>query len=244
MKKMITMALVLVLAQTAYPQGSFSESLKKHYLAVYENSLNYNDLPLAINALNNALVEMSGPESLLYKDTLSILYFNNKSYLPSYMLAQEVYKANPGNYNALGRIGECYQADADYKNAAASFEKAAPALKSPYYYYQLAVCQYSLKMANDCVASADKALADTNSSKIAAVFTMPNGYAQQVPVSCAALNLKAVVQMDMKNYTKAKELLVLALKIYPDFQGAQQNVAACDNSLKGTKPTGKPKPKA
>lgn len=243
MKKTVTLALVLVMGQAAFSQASFSESLKKHYLTVYENSLNYSDLPLAIDALNNALVEMSGQESLLYKDTLSILYFNNKSYLPSYMLAQEVTKANPANYNAIGRMGECLQADADYKNAAAAFEKAAPALKSPYYYYQLAVCQYSLKMQNECIVNADKALADTNSNKIAAVFTMPNGYAQQVPVSCAALNLKAVVQMDLKNYTKAKELLQQALKIYPDFQGAQQNVVACDNSLKGNKPTGKVKPK-
>jgi len=242
MKKTLTLALVLALSYTAYPQGAFSDSLKKHYLNLYENALNYNDLPLAISAVNNALVEMSGSQSLLYKDTLSILYFNNKSYLPSYMLAQEVYKADPTNYNALGRIGECLQTDADYKGAAEAFEKVAPAMKSPYYFYQLAVCQYSLKKSSECLMNADKALADTNSNKIAAVFTMPNGYAQQVPVSCAALNLKAVVMMDQKNYVKAKELLQQALKIYPDFQGAQQNLVNCDNAAKG-KQSGKPKPK-
>ena len=244
MKKTIILALVVLITYTAYPQASVSESLKKHYFVLYEQALKYNDLPLAIISLNSVLIEMpEGPESLKYKDTLSILYFNNRMYLASFLLAEEVYKTDPKNYAALGRMGECYQADNDFKSAADAFEKAAPALKSPFYYYQLAICQYNLKKPEDCLTNTDKVVADTNSRNYSVVFNMPNGYNQQVPLKAAALNLKAVLMMDATKYVKAKEYLAEALKIYPDFQGAQQNVVNCDNSLKELKTKGKTKPK-
>ena len=62
-------------------------------------------------------------------------------------------------------------------------------------------------------------------------------------MSAAAFNLKGVIMMDAKNYTKAREYLQTALKIYPNFQGAKQNVLNCDKNEKGTKPTVKAKPK-
>ena len=243
MKKVLSLALIVLAANTANAQVSVGDSLKKHYLNTYEQALKLSDLELAINSINNVVVELKGTQNLLYKDTLSMLYFSNKGYLQSFVLAQEVYKADPTNIHALARVGDCYQAEADFKNAAAAFETVAPALKSSYYYYQLAVCQYSLKKTDDCKANADKALADTNSNHIPVIFTLPNGSEQQVPVSAAALNLKGVVMMDAKNYDKAKEYMQAALKLYPEFQGAQQNLLACDKNLKGPKPTTKTKPK-
>ena len=243
MKKILLFAFSVTVAQTSFSQSPVSDSLKRHYLNTYEQALRLNDIELVINSLNNALIEMKAPQSMLYKDTLSMFYFSNKSYFPSYYLAQEVYNGDSSNYKALARIGECLQAGADYKKAADAFEKAAPALRSSYYFYQLAVCNYSLKNTSATQVNADRALADTNSNHIPVIFTMPNGNEQQVPVSSAALNLKGVVMMDEKNYNKAKEYLQAALKIYPNFQGAQQNVLTCDSKMKGTKPVLKSKPR-
>ena len=243
MKKIVSVALFGVIAITANSQVSVKESLKQHYMNTYEQALKLNDLELAINSLNNALVEMPAEQSMLYKDTLSMLYFSNKAYLPSFILAQEVYKADPKNISALARTGDCYQAGADYKNAVAAFEIVAPALKSPYYYYQLAVCQYSLKSSLESQVNADKAMADTNSNKIPVIFTLPNGQEQQVPLSAAAYNLKGVIMMDDKNFVKAKEYFQSALKIYPNFQGVQQNMITCEKNSKGIKPAVKPKTK-
>lgn len=221
-----------------------SDSLKKHYFNTYEQALKYKDIGLAINSLNNVIAEMPANNmALAYKDSLSMLYFNKKEYLSSLLVAQEVYKANPSNTNALARMGDCYQVGGDYKNAAEVFEIVAPALNSPFYYYQLGVCQYSLKKTTECLASADKALSDTNSNHIPVIFVLSNGSEQQVPLSAAALNMKAVVMMGNKNFIQAKQLLGNALKIFPDFQGAKQNVITCDTNIKGTKPTSTPKPK-
>lgn len=243
MKKILIPVMLLFSSMVATAQVSVSESLKKHYFALYEQALRLDDLQLAINSLNNVLVEMpDGPESLKYKDTLSGLYFNNRLYLASFKLAQEVYDADPTNYAALGRIGECYQIDLDFKNAIASYEKAAPALKNPFYYYQIAICQYSLKNPAESMKNVDKALADTNSHKYRAVFTMPNGYTQQVQVDAAAYNLKGVLLMDENKYVQAKQYLQQALKIFPDFSGAQQNMINCDEKL-NPKKLGVVKPK-
>ena len=243
MKKLLYVTFILAVVNISTANGQVGDSLKKHYLNTYEQALKLDDLGLAINSLNNALVEMTGAQSMLFKDTLSMLYFSNKAYLQAFLLAQEVYTADPNNIKALARMGDCYQSGADYKNAAAAFEKVAPALKSSFYYYQLGVCQYSLKKPDDAQANADKAIADTNSNHIPAVFTLPTGQEQQVPVSAAAFNLKGVIMMDAKNYSKAREYLQTALKIYPNFQGAKQNVLNCDKNEKGAKPTVKAKPK-
>ena len=166
MKKVLSVAFVLAAAKFSYSQVSVSDSLKKHYFNTYEHALKYNDLGLAITSLNNLIVEMPASQAMAYKDTLSMLYFSRKDYLTCLLLAQEVYKANSSNINALARAGDCFQASGDYKNAATAFETVAPALKDPFYYYQLAVCQYSLKKIPDCQANADKVLADTNSNHI------------------------------------------------------------------------------
>ena len=243
MKKSLSVAFILTFSTAAFSQVSVKDSLIKHYLATYEQAIKYRDLGLGINSLNNVIAETPGNLKMAYKDTLSMLYFSSKAYLSSLLLAQEVYKADPSNINALARTGDCYQASADYKNAADAFETVAPALKSPFYYYQLAVCQYSLKKLTESQLNADKALADTNSNHIPVIFTMPNGSEQQVPVSAAALNLKAVILMDDKKYEQAKQVLQNVLKIYPGFEGAQQNVLTCNKNSKGTKPTVKTKPK-
>jgi tetratricopeptide (TPR) repeat protein len=232
MKKVLSVFLLVTIVHVAYPQGGVSEELRKHYMNAYEQAVKYGDIELGINALNNAIIEMPPAQGMLYKDTLSMLYFTNKAYLPSYLLAQEVFKADPTNMKALGRIGECYQANGDYQNAADAYEKAAPALKNSYYYYELATCQYNLKKINESKINADKAIADTNSNHLAVVFVLPNGTRQEVPVSAAAVNLKGVILMDAKNYTGAKEMLQTALKIFPDFQGAQQNIVSCDKYIK------------
>ncbi len=241
MKKVFYLAFIVVAAHTAEAQVSIGDSLKKHYLSTYEQALKLSDVQLGINSLNNALVEMTGTQSLLYKDTLSILYFSNKAYYSAFLLAEEVSKADPSNTKALARTGECYQAGSDYKNAAEVYEKVAPILKNPYFYYQLAICQYSLKKPDESLVNADKALADTNSNHIGVVFILPDGQEQQVPVSAAAINLKGVVMMDKKDFAKALEYYRAALKIYPNFEGARRNADTCEKKVKGTKPTAKTK---
>ena len=241
MKKWIPLLFAVIIFSGAAAQDSVA--LRNHYLKVYKQALNYNDANAAINALQNYI---AADNSVLYKDTLSMLYFNVKSYYSSLLLAEEVFKAVPENVTAMARAAECYDELGDPKTAAGLYEKVVPITKSPYHIYKLGICQYQLKRTVECEASARAALADTTSKKIGVIFTMADGSQQNVPVDAAAANLLGVLKMDAKNFAGAKTDFQLALKLFPDFAGAKGNMDVCNKNLKvGTKTPAKPptKPK-
>lgn len=241
MKKIVPVLVGLLMLSAAKAQDA--EGMKKHYLRTYDNAIRYNDISVAIGALHGYMAIDSG---LTYKDTLSILYFNAKSYVSSLILAEEVYKGQPANTLAMARAAECYDELGDPKTSVGLFEQVVPKTKSPYHIYKLAVGQYQLKRTLECEASARAVLADTTSKKIGVVFTSVDGSQQAVPLHAAASNLMGVIKMDAKNFTGAKADFQQALTMFPNFAGAKQNMEICDKNLKGgsktpTKSPTKPK---
>jgi tetratricopeptide (TPR) repeat protein len=228
MKKILPVIAGLLMLTTAGAQDA--EGLKKHYLRTYDNAIKYNDLSVAIHALHGYMALDSG---LTYKDTLSILYFNAKSYLSSLILAEEVYKNQATNLNAMARAAECYDELGDPKTAVGLYEQVVPKTKNPYHIYKLAVGQYQLKRNLECEASARAVLADTSSKKIGVLFTSVDGGQQAVPVHAAASNLMGVMKMEAKNYTGAKADFQQALAVFPNFTGARQNLDLCEKNMKG-----------
>ncbi len=241
MKKLIPVLFGVMIVSGAAAQDS--AALRKHYLKVYHQALTYNDANAAINALHNYI---AASNSIAYKDTLSILYFNVKSYYSSLLLSEEVYKAVPENVDAMARAAECYDELGDPKTAIGLYEQVVPKTKNPYHFYKLAICQYQLKRTVESEASARAALADTTSKRIGVIFTMADGSQQTVSVDAASANLLGVLKMDAKNFSGAKTDFQQALKLFPDFAGAKGNLDVCEKNLKGgTKTTAKPatKPK-
>lgn len=228
MKKIFPFLLCLLVASAGSTQDT--AAFKKHYQKVYSQALSYNDANAAINALQNYI---AASNSMEYKDTLSMLYFNVKSYYSSLLLAEEVYKAVPGNTEAMARSAECYDELGDPKTATGLYEQVVPKTKNPYHIYKMGICQYQLKRTLESEASARAALADTSSKRIGVNFTMADGRQQAVPVDAAAANLLGVLKMDAKNFAGAKADFQQALKLFPDFAGAKGNLDVCDKNLKG-----------
>lgn len=229
MKKFLPVLLGIVAFTTV--NGQDADAMKKHYLRTYDNAIRYNDISVAIHALHGYIAIDS---NLNYKDTLSILYFNAKSYVSSLILAEEVYKAQPGNIEAMARAAECYDELGDPKTSVGLYEQVVPKTKNPYHIYKMAVGQYQLKRTLECEASARAVLADTSSKKIGVMFTSMDGNQQAVPVNAAASNLLGVLKMEAKNYTGAKADFEKALELFPNFAGAKGNLEACEKNLKGT----------
>ena len=230
MKKLIHLLLGVMIVTSAAAQDSIA--LKKHYLKIYYQALNYNDANTAINALQGYI---AADNNILYKDTLSMLYFNTKSYYSALLLAEEVYKNVPGNVDAMARAAECYDELGDPKTAISLYEQVVAKTRNPYHFYKLGVCQYQLKRTAECESSAKFALADTNSKKVGVKFMMADGNQQTVPVSAAASNLLGVLKMDAKNFADAKADFQQALILFPQFAGAKGNLEICEKNLKGIK---------
>ena len=239
MKKFVPFLFCLILAGGA--SGQDSAAMKKHYLKIYNQALAYNDVNAAINALHGYIAT---DNNLIYKDTLSMLYFTTKNYYSSLLLGEEVYKAMPGNLEAMARTAEAYDELGDPKTAVSLFEQVVPKTKNPYQIYKMAVGQYQLKRNGEAEASAKAVLADTSSKRIGVNFTSVDGRQQAVPLHAAAANLLGVLKMDAKNYAGAKVDFQQALTFYPQFAGARQNLDAVEKNLKGgTKTPAKPKGK-
>jgi tetratricopeptide (TPR) repeat protein len=230
MKKIYLLIVMAALVTGLSAQDS--AALRKHYLKVYGQALAFNDVNAAINSLHGFLAV---DNNILYKDTLSMLYFSTKNYYSSLLLAEEVYKAESGNIEAMARAAECYDELGDPKTATGLFEQIVPKTKSPYHAYKMAVCQYQLKRNGESEASAKYVLADTNSKKIGVPFTAMNGSQQAISVAAAAANLIGVLRMDAKNYPEAKKYFEEALKLFPEFVGAKENLAAVDKVMKTPK---------
>lgn len=235
---------------TAKSQTSFTDSLRKHYLNVYHQSIEYEDLRNAISALHGYIAVSNDAQALPYKDTLSMCYFANKEFYLSLVLAQEVLKKDPSNINALARSGESFQILGDAKKAVDALEQVCQKIKNPYYNYQLAIAQYQLKRIAESENNLKIVLADTNSNKIAVAFPLPNGTMQQIPASAGALNILGIMQMEAKNNEQAKKYFNQALQIYPDFAGARQNLQVLESmgkangNTKNNSTTNKGKPKS
>lgn len=236
MKKIAPLVALVLLAFGATAQTN--DSLRKHYLKVYNNAIQYNDVNAAINALHGYIAT---DNNMAYKDTLSLLYFSTGAYYSSLVLAEEVQRANPNNMLALARMGECYQNLGEAKKAIDAYEKAVPVLKDPYLYYQLASSQYTLKRIGECESNLQRVIADTNSKRIAVNFSLGDGRVQQIPASAAAYNFLGIIKMEANDLATSKKHLQQALALYPDFLGAKQNLELCESKLKpgskqGTKP--------
>ena len=228
MKKMLPLFTCLLLIICASAQDN--EAMKKHYLKIYNQGIAYNDVNAAINGLHGYI---ASDNNLSYKDTLSMLYFTTKSFYSSLLLAEEVYKANPSNIEAMARAAECYDELGDPKTAISLYEQVVPKTKNPYHIYKLAIAQYQLKRTAESEMSARAVIADTSSKRVGVNFTMADGSQQAVPVNAAAANLLGVLKMDAKNYAGAKADFTQALAFYPSFAGAKQNLDAVEKNLKG-----------
>lgn len=235
MKRILPLLLCIALTVPALAQDG--DAMKKHYLKMYNNALAYNDPSTAIYALHGYLAIDS---NIVYKDTLSMFYFATKNYYSALLLAEEVYKANPANAGAGARAAECYDNLGDPKTAVKMYEEIVPKTRNPYHIYKLAVGQYQLKRLMECELSARTAMADTNSRKVGVSFAIGDGSNQVVPVYAAAANLLGVLQMEAKNMANAKNYFNEALKVFPQFVGAKQNLDACEPQSTPQKPVAKP----
>lgn len=227
MKALLTVCLIACLAVSSRAQDM--GAMKAHYMKIYNQGLAYNDVNTAIAGLQGYLALDS---SVLYKDTLSMIYFSRKNYMSALILAEEVFKADAANIMAKARAAECYDELGDTKTAITLFEQVVPQTRNPYHLYKLAVCQYQLKRTGECESNARAALADTNSSKIGVMLANVDGSQQFVPINAASANLLGVLKMEQKDYAGAKADFENAVKMFPDFKVAQENLEVVKKSVK------------
>lgn len=205
---------------------TFSEAAR--WQAVYTRALNYNDYSVATEAVYH-LLELQ-PERTQLRDTLARLYMERSAFSQCLLVSTEVLKEAPNNQKVLELAALSKKSLGLLKEALADYEKLFLASKDVYHLYEVAAIQYSMRRFGECQASIDKLLASPNLEDKVISLAAQN-LMQEVPFRAACFNLNAVLEMDQNNPQKARKHFESALKLYPKFELARQNMAVLN---KGT----------
>jgi tetratricopeptide (TPR) repeat protein len=206
---------------------------------VYKNALKYYDLQAATVALYNMIALK--PERADLNDSLAYLYFAGERYAQSYLLGEEILKANPNRMDILELVAVSKQNLGLIKESLADYEKLYAAEKTLFYLYQMSTLQYQLKRYGECVASLDMIIADPKSAEQKVSISVQNG-SQEVPMKAAALNVKGICAMELNQPEAAKDNFSKALDAYPQFALARNNMDMLAKKQAEAKPAAAPKP--
>jgi len=222
-----------VLANTA---DSTSMKMKQdEYLQVYKKALTFNDMPTAAMSLVSYLT-FGG--DINYNDSLAVVYYNMNNFGGSYKIANESYTRNNKNVTALSLLADISGQTNDAKTSLEWYEKLCPLNPLPFNYYQLATKQFSLERKMECKQSLSKVLADTAAAtKQTVSLQVAQGYNETVPVLAAAYNMLGVMAFKDNNSAEAKQYYNAALKTFPEFAIAKQNLDAMNKPAGAVKKT-------
>jgi tetratricopeptide (TPR) repeat protein len=219
MKKIVVTLMASIALVTANAQTN--NDLKAHYMKMYTQAINYSDLKTAIYALNGYL---SIDTSVVYKDTLAQLYFDDGQYTAAYLYSKELWETNKNNQDALARMAFSSESLGALEESEKKFSILALQSNDPYHYYKLAGVQVKLNKIEDAEKTYLTVVKDTSiSNKIPVSSELSNGQSQTVPASAAAYNFLGVIAANKNNFAKAKEYLDKAVKIFPSYYVAKQN---------------------
>jgi tetratricopeptide (TPR) repeat protein len=202
-------------------QESFDTQMK-----VYRLALEYYDLQAATVALYNAVTINPAREDL--KDSLVYLFFSGERYLQSYKVGEEIIGKYPEKHNIRSLVALSKQALGYTKEALADYEKLYAATKDLSYLYQIATIQYELKRYGECLASLDAIIANEKSGEVKVPLRNQDKTGQDVPMSAAAKNVKGICAMELSQFDAARNWFNEALKIFPEFNLAKNNLAYVD----------------
>lgn len=191
-------------------------------IKTYRLALSFADYEVAKNSMFSLIAK--NPNRIDYLDSLSRLYFSMNAYPQALAAAGFVLKSQPDNQQMLELSAICQSAMKNEKEALSTYEKLYAKTKSVYHLYQIAVLQYSLQRTGECSTSIETILADKDAATQKIQISYDEQNAQNVPLNAAAYNLKGVVAKDAKDIEKAKSNFNEALKIYPEFQLAKNNI--------------------
>jgi tetratricopeptide (TPR) repeat protein len=221
MKKLLLLAFLGI--------GLFSTSLKAQdafdvQQRFYKSALKNYDLQAATIALYNMIALK--PERADLNDSLALLYFAGERYAQSYLVGEQILKANPNRNDILELVAVSKQNLGMLKESLADYEKLYASEKTLYYLYQIASLQYQLKRYGECVASLDRIIFDPESAKQKVNIVSQNDGSQDVPMNAAALNIKGICALELNQETAAEENFTKALSIFPEFVLAKGNMDA------------------
>lgn len=253
MKKVFTLTLLAALSLSAYAQkketkdaapapattktaGALTTPEYQLQEKIFRTALKYSDGDAAKNALFSMMVQ--NPEMASLKDSLAILYFNLNRNAECVLVCRDILSSNENNDNILEIKAIAEQNLGLYRESLADYEKVYGKTKNVSYLYEIATLQYQLKRFGECNTTVTAILSNEEATKqTISISAGQQGQSQKVPMKAAAYNLRGVIAADLKEYAAAVSNYEEALKIYPEFVLAKNNLTVLQQNKSKAKTT-------
>lgn len=237
MHKYLLVALLLNTAGALYaqkPDSMETATKQQAYLQVYRKALQYDDLSSAAYALTNYLMQGGQPT---FRDTLAVVYYRIGNLNGAYKLAKEINEGDAKNVTALTILADISGRAGDTKASLDWYEKLCALSPSPFNFYQLATRQFILERIGECRNSLQKIVADSAKARQEQVsLEIQQGRSENVPALAAAYNMLGALAFRDNQPAEAKKFYELAVKEFPDFVIARQNLEGLKTKPAATKP--------
>jgi Flp pilus assembly protein TadD len=217
------MSSIMVLAQETPPQESEANRKRNETdIKIYQMALRYNDLSVARMKLYE-LVERN-PNNMTYRETLASLYFEEGQSTSAAILAMDILEVNDNSITALEIAAYSLEQLGALDRSLPNFERHYLLTGNLFSLYKTAFLQYSLNRQEEALNSISMLIKNNKSSEEKVGFPKNDNTQQEVTLKVAALNLKGMIYMYMKNKVEAKLAISQALELQPDFELAQENL--------------------
>jgi tetratricopeptide (TPR) repeat protein len=237
-KHIVILLFVTSLFQFANAQKRSGDVLKNKDVEIQQialkNALKYNDLQTAIAAMHS-IIAIEGEDSV-YRDSLAITYYNAKNYLSCHLVSKELVIKKPNNIQLLEINAVSLLNLKATKEAIDAYELLFAKTKSMLHGYHLANLQFSLKRLVEANISISKAISSIEIESTSIEFPKDNNQNQKVPLKAAVYNLQGLISYNLKDEPLAKTSFEEALKIFPDFVVAKQNLTGIELLTQNTIP--------
>lgn len=194
------------------------------YEKMYREAARFQDLEAATNAIYGMMA--ANPEMVTLKDSLTLIYFARGMHMQSVLTGMEVLETNPSNNTIREVVTLSQESLGMVKAALDNYEQLFKNTGQLYYQYKVASIQYQMKRYGECSSNLNSLISNPQTAESNITISVPNGGQQTIPLSAGCLNLKGVMEMDLKQYDNAKASFEAALKAAPDFALAKNNLEA------------------
>jgi tetratricopeptide (TPR) repeat protein len=236
MKRLILFPLALLVGmaackredKTAAGKGSeaqsFEKQLTEHNKKVFDQAMKHKDPYTAMYAANSLLLtDSAGSRKML--DTLAGIYAALQMNGSANMIADQILKTEPENRKMLEiKVGDA-MARGNTEEALNLNRKLYGISKDGRHLFQIAYIQIESQKVQDADATLKELESHPGFMKDSVDFqSEAQGIMQKVPMQAADLYLRGFMEIRRNNYGAAAQKMQQALKIYPNFYKAKENM--------------------
>ncbi len=209
-------------AQPTEPQRPYNP-LIEHFARKNALANRWNDLEQAKDALYDLITENPSNDSLIY--VLAVYYFENRNYISSVLIAQDLLTNNPKNVNLLQLAASGYEAIGLRDKALTNYELVYLQNNNSGVLYKMAVLQFELKKLAESKTNVDILLTKQDIDSMKVTVSDEANKQKEFPLKASILNLKGLLAQQANDKVAAKKAFEEALVLAPDFPMAKQNLA-------------------